>query len=66
MPSRILNPAIDFFARLITGFCPDIAVNSSIIDSSALPSVAALPSPMLIIILSSVGISLTLLRLSAP
>ena len=60
MPSRSLNCAIDFFAFVTTGFWP--AINS--ISAAAvwtfflswLPS----PTPMLMVIFSIFGISITL------
>ena len=57
-PSRILKPAIAFLALVLTGFCPEIAVMSATAASSFFWSPAASPTPMLMTIFSSFGISI--------
>ena len=61
MPSRSLNAAIDFFAFVITGFWPAIAVSSSTAPSISLEFCVASPMPMLIEIFSIFGTAMTFL-----
>src|SRR5262245_4297098 len=61
MPSRILKPAIDLRARRSWARCPAIMVSSSIAASRALDSVLASPTPMLSVIFSIFGTSMTVL-----
>ncbi len=46
MPLRILKFEIDFFARVITGFCPVICPSSIAATSSSLIFWLASPKPM--------------------
>ena len=46
MPLRILKFAIDFFARVITGFCPAINPSSCAATSSSFTFWLASPRPM--------------------
>src|SRR5215218_8497834 len=55
IPSRILNPAIDFFARVICARWPAISVSSSIALSSERALTFASPTPMFSVILSMPG-----------
>ena len=55
MPSLILNPAIDFFARVVTGLWPVIAVTSRVAASMARAFWRASPSPMLTTTLLRLG-----------
>ena len=59
MPSRSLNCAMDFLARLITGFWPVMAVRSLMALSTSLESLAASPRPMLTTTLTTRGICMT-------
>src|SRR5690606_29562834 len=61
MPSRILNAATDFFARVTAGFWPLMRARSSMADSSAFGFCTASPTPMLSTIFSSRGTCMTLL-----
>src|SRR5215203_1503441 len=56
MPSRILNPAMDFLARLSWAFWPVILARSSIAPSMARLLTTASPTPMLTTIFSRPGI----------
>src|SRR3954449_909179 len=56
MPSRILNPAMDFLARLSWAFWPVILARSSIAPSMARLLITASPTPMLTTIFSRPGI----------
>ena len=47
MPSRSLKPAIDFLARVTTGFWPAIKVMSPTAASTFLRSPVPSPTPML-------------------
>src|SRR6478735_5122267 len=51
MPSRSLKPAIEFFARVITGRWPAMMASCSAASSSALALVLASPTPMFRVIL---------------
>ena len=55
IPSRSLNPAIDFFACVTTGLCPVIVAISFTTASRSFASWVASPSPTLRIIFSSRG-----------
>ena len=55
MPSRILKPAIEFLARVMTGRWPAIVASSSTASSSAFELSLASPTPMLRVIFSSRG-----------
>ena len=57
MPSRSLKVAIDLRDLVTTGFWPVIAVRSATAPSTALRSLTASPTPMLMTILSSFGTS---------
>ena len=59
MPSRILKPAIEFLARVITGRCPAIVASSSTASSSAFELSLASPTPMLSVIFWSRGTAIT-------
>src|SRR5580698_436393 len=63
MPSRSLNAAIDFFAFVMTGFCPAIDPRSATRGSIILTFCVASPRPMLMTIFSSFG---TAIRFSMP
>ena len=54
-PSRNLKFAIAFFALVITGFCPTIAVSSAAAVSTALAFCVASPTPILTVIFSNRG-----------
>ena len=60
MPLRTLNCAIDFLARVITGFCPVMRPSSSAPVSTILAFCVASPRPMLTTILVIFGIAITL------
>ena len=62
MPSRILKPAIDFFARVMTGRCPAMIASCSTASSSALEFTLASPTPMLIVIFCRRGTAIGELR----
>ena len=47
MPSRSLKAAIDFFARVVAGFCPVMRPSSSAPTSTSFALAVASPSPML-------------------
>src|ERR1700704_6294276 len=55
MPLRILKFAMDFFARVITAFCPVIWPSSTAAVSSSLAFWLASPSPMFTVIFFSFG-----------
>ena len=57
MPSRSLKVAIELRDLVTTGFWPVIAVRSATAPSTALRSLTASPTPMLMTILSSFGTS---------
>ena len=61
MPSRSLNAAIDFFALVITGFCPAICASSFTAPSMSFAFCVASPKPMLIEIFSIFGTAITFL-----
>ena len=54
-PSRSLNDAIDFFAFVMTGFCPAIVVSSSTALSRIFEFWIASPMPMFRTIFSTLG-----------
>ena len=58
MPWRSLNAAMDFLARVVTGFWPVTARSSSAAVSTILALAMASPSPMLMTIFSSRGIAI--------
>jgi hypothetical protein len=60
-PSLILKPAIARFARVTTGFCPEILVRSLCIPSKALASSRASPAPIFITIFFTAGASIIFL-----
>ena len=60
MPARSLKAAIDFLARVTTGFWPEISVRSFTAASIALAFWIASPRPMLITILTNFGTCITL------
>ena len=62
LPSRSLNPAIDFLARVTTGFWPEITSRSRWAPSMSEACWVALPTPMLRTIFSSRGTCMTLSR----
>jgi len=55
MPLRILKFAMDFFARVITAFCPVIWPSSTAAVSSSFAFWLASPRPMLTVIFCSFG-----------
>src|SRR5690242_21795521 len=55
MPLRILKFAMDFFARVITAFCPVIWPSSTAAVSSSLAFWLASPRPMLTVIFFNFG-----------
>jgi hypothetical protein len=55
IPSRTLNPAIDFRAARTFGRCPAIVASCSVAASSMRESCLASPTPMLSVILTSRG-----------
>ena len=59
MPSRSLNAAIDLRARRTLGFWPAIVASWSVAASSMLESCLASPTPMLSVIFSTRGTSMT-------
>ena len=61
IPARSLNPAIDFFALVMTGFCPVISASSSTARSNTFASATASPSPIFTTILLSFGTAMRLL-----
>ena len=61
MPSRSLKPAIDRRARRSCARCPAMIVSSSMAASSVLESVFASPTPMLSVIFSTRGTSMSVL-----
>src|SRR5271167_3395775 len=65
MPSRTLKAAIDFFARVVTGFWPAMAARSATSGSMILTFWVASPRPMLTTIFSSLGIAMALVMLSS-
>ena len=62
LPSRSLKPAIDFLARVTSGFWPVMAVRSRTAPSSSDGCWVARPTPMLMTIFSMRGTSMTLGR----
>ena len=60
MPLRSLNCAIDFLARVTTGFCPVMRAISSAPVSEIFAFEVASPSPMLTTTLVTFGIAITL------
>ena len=60
MPSRSLKPAIDVRALVGTGFWPAIFARSAIAALTFLELATASPMPMLMTILSSLGICISL------
>src|SRR5262245_12081199 len=63
MPLRILKFAMDFFARVMIGFCPVIWPSSCAAVSSSLTFWLASPRPMFTVILESFGTAMTFVRL---
>src|SRR5262247_1709015 len=55
IPSRSLKAAIDFFALVTIGFCPEIVIKSLTAESMILAFWIASPKPMLMTIFSSFG-----------
>src|SRR5215472_17490704 len=55
MPLRILKFAMDFFARVITAFCPVICPSSTAAVSSSLAFWLASPRPIFTVIFESLG-----------
>ena len=55
IPARSLNDAIDFFARVTTGFCPAMVPSSAAAVSTIFELAMASPSPMLMTIFSNFG-----------
>ena len=55
IPTLSLNVAIDFLARVTTGFCPVMRERSLVAASMTFTSFTASPSPMLRTIFSSLG-----------
>jgi hypothetical protein len=55
-----LNCAMDFFARVTSGFWPVMAVRSRTAPSMSFESFAASPTPMFTTTLTTRGISMTL------
>jgi len=53
--SRSLKFAMDFLARVMTGFCPAMAARSAVAKSRALALSLPSPTPMLITIFSRRG-----------
>src|SRR5690606_1247761 len=64
-PSRILNPAMDFLALVITGCCPEIRVSSATALSRTFLSATASPTPILSVILVMRGTSMIFASLSS-
>ena len=60
LPSRSLKPAIDFLARVTTGFWPVIVARSRTAPSSREAWAVAAPTPMLSTTLESRGTCMTL------
>ena len=60
MPSRSLNWAMDFLARVVMGFWPAICVRSFTAAATFLESFTASPMPMFSTILSSLGTCISL------
>ena len=60
MPARNLNAAIDFLARVTTGFWPEMSARSFTAASIALAFWIDSPSPMLITTLTNLGTCITL------
>ena len=58
---RILNPAIGFFDKVTTGFCPAILVMSPTALSMIFLSLTASPTPMLSVIFSMRGTCIAVL-----
>ena len=61
MPSRSLKLAIDFLARRTFGAWPAIVASCSVAASSTFESCFASPTPMLSVIFSMRGTSITVL-----
>ena len=61
MPLRILKFAIDFFARVITGFCPAICPSSAAAVSSSFTFWLASPRPMLSVTFETRGTAIAFL-----
>src|SRR5215510_4449931 len=55
IPSRSLKAAIDFFALVTIGLCPEIVIKSLTAESMILAFWIASPNPMLMTIFSSFG-----------
>ena len=58
-PWRTLNCAIDFFARVVTGFCPVMRASSSPPTSTIFAFDVASPSPMFTTTFVSLGMAIT-------
>ena len=65
MPSRTLKAAIDFLARVTTGFCPVIWPSSFTAGSRIFAFCVASPTPMFTTILCSRGTAIGFLRSSS-
>src|ERR1700735_5214793 len=63
MPLRILKFAIDFLARVITGFCPVICSSSAAAVSSSFTFALASPNPIFTVIFFTCGTAIVLVRL---